>query len=581
MVAPTHLVLIAAVAVAAAALGCSSPGGGGQAEEDTSAGSDDASNDPCVPGQTLACECDDGRAGAQLCQPDGVGYDECVCSGCEPAAPPIGLQRLTRAEYNRTVRDLFDVTSDPADAFPPDSSTNGFDNNAKSLTISVQLAELLLDTAEEVAAEAMINRGDEIIRCDPNADAACARTTLDRLALRVYRRPPSDAELDDLEGLVQLALAEGDDFATGIEHALVGMLMSPQFLYRNVPTTSADPAATLVPLPDHALATRLSYFLWGSTPDDALLERATQGALSDTGMLRAEFDRMLADPKSAALYDGFMYQWLQLGKLAAATPDGAAFPTFDEDLRAQMLEETRLFFDAVRARDGSALEIVTSTQTFANASIAEIYGVAGVDGDALVPIETDPSQRAGVLTMPAILTMTSDPAAPNIVKRGVWLAEAILCAAPPPPPVGVPPLPDPQPGETERERLERHREDPSCGSCHNLIDPLGFAFEGYDALGGWRTEVDGEPVDDLGTLPDGREFEGVVELAGLLATGPEYPRCITGKLMTYGLGRPTEAADACSVDEVGASWVTPDASLSDLLWAIVTSDAFRMQQESP
>ena len=502
---------------------------------------------------------------------------------CAPTPLRVGLQRLTRAEYNRTVADLFGVTSAPADAFPPDSATSGFDNNAKSLTVSPQLASLLLDAAESIAAEAMANEGGTIIACDPAVTTTCATDTLAALALRVYRRPPSDAELDDLLELVADSTAEGDAFPAAIEHALAGMLMSPQFLYKSVPPDGVVPeGGTIVALDDFALATRLSYFLWGSTPDDQLLARASDGVLHDEEMLRAEFDRMLADPKASALYDGFVTQWLQLGKLAAATPDATAFPEFDETVRAQMLDETRMFFEGIRTRDGSALEIVNGTQTFANATLASIYGVDGPSGDALEAITLDPTRRAGVLTMPAVLTMTSGPTQPNIVKRGVWLAESILCAAPPPPPDGVPPPPDPQPGETERERLERHRADPSCGSCHNLIDPLGFGFEHYDAIGRWRDDIDGEAIDDLGALPDGTTYTGMVELAGLLANeGSLYGTCVTTKVMTYALGRTMEGDEYCVIEDIGTSNVTVDGTLSDLLWAVVTSDAFGSEEVAP
>lgn len=499
---------------------------------------------------------------------------------CAPVPARVGLQRLTRAEYDRTVRDLFGVTSSPANAFPPDSSTAGFDNNAASLTIGPQLASLLLDAAEAVAAQAMADQRDEILVCAPAQDEACARQTLSALALRVYRRPPTETELDDLFTVVQLEQTEGDGFDAGIEVAIAAMLMSPQFLYRSVPSNSMGllSAGEVVELDDWALASRLSYFLWGSTPDDALLERAAEGVLRDPDALRAEFDRMLADPKAEALYEGFVGQWLQLGKLAAASPDPASFPEFDEALRADMLEETRRFFEDLRARDGSMLEVLNGTRTFANAELAAIYGVAGVEGTALVAIETDPTERAGVLTMPAVLAMTSGPEKPNIVKRGVWLAEALLCVVPPPPPDGIPPAPDPTPGETERERLERHRADPSCASCHQLIDPLGFTFEHYDALGRWRTDDEGQAIDDEGQLPDGRTYHGAVELAELLASGPEYPTCVTDKLVTYALGRTTTAEESCMTTAIGTETITADASLSDLLWAIVTSDAFQTER---
>ncbi len=516
---------------------------------------------------------DDGSGGS-----DESGADD--GSACGVAPVRVGLQRLTRAEYNRTVRDLFGVTSNPADAFPPDSATNGFDNNAKSLTISPQLAALLLDASEAVAAEAIANDDGTILSCDPAAQADCARDILGALALRVYRRPATTAEIDDLVAVVELTESEGDTFAQGIQNAIAAMLMAPQFLYRSIPADDSAPLAPgdIVELDDWAVATRLSYFLWGSTPDDALLARAGAGGLRDPDALREEFDRMLLDDKADALYDGFFVQWLQLGKLAAATPDADAFPEFSEELRAQMLEETHLFFTSIRERDASMMEIVNGTQTFANAALAEIYGVDGPTGTALEPITTDPTQRAGMLTMPAILTMTSGPLEPNIVKRGVWLAETILCASPPPPPEGVPPPPDPQPGETERERLERHREDPSCASCHDLIDPLGFAFEHYDALGAWRDDAEGVAVDDLGQLPDGRTFAGVVALGELLANGSEYPTCVTGKTMTYALGRTLSGPEDCVLVEIGAEAVTPESTFSDLMWAIVTSDAFLREE---
>jgi len=515
-----------------------------------------------------------------------IGDDGRPTEGADACGLPpgrVGLQRLTRAEYNRTVRDLFGVVSAPADGFPPDSSTSGFDNNAQSLTTSPQLAELLFDAAELVAAEALTNKSDEILVCDPAQVGydACARTTLSRLALRVYRRPATDVEVDDLMTLMQFAEAEGDGFEAGVGYALQAMLVAPQFLYRGVPTdatAAAESAAAVAELDEYALATRLSFFLWGSTPDDRLLQSAADGLLRDPTTLRVEFDRLLADPKSAALFDGFVEQWLQLGKLGSATPDPELFPMFTEELRQAMWEEARLFFDALRQRDGSALELINGGYTFANDTIAAIYGVSGVSGPQLQQIATDPTQRAGVLTMPAVLTMTSGPEQPNIVRRGVWLAETILCAKPPPPPDGVPAPPDPKPGETERERLARHRSDPSCASCHDLIDPLGFAFESYDAIGNFRDTADGQPVDNLGQLPDGRTFSGVIGLVELLESGDEYPTCVTEKLMTYALGRTMTDAEQCVLSAIGTETVRPESKLSDLLWAVVTSDAFRKQQ---
>lgn len=533
-------------------------------------------------GSLASTGCYDGSASAvDMDAEDGGGSGDAgqESRACEVDPERVGLRRLTRAEYNRTVRDLFGVTSAPADVFPPDSSTSGFDNNAQSLTISPQLAALLLDAAETVAAEAMANDAGQIIACDPALDSGCARDTLQALALRVYRRPPTDAELDDLMVLVDFATAEGDDFSAGIEYALQAMLMAPQFLYRSVPSNSMNllNAGEVVPLDDYALASRLSYFLWSSTPDDELLARAQQGSLHDPDTLRAQFDRMLADPRSDALYESFVVQWLQLGKLDSASPDPDLFPAYGEALQGEMLEEIELFFEDLRQRDGSIVELLTSNRTFASEELAKIYGVDGVVGDSLVPIQTDPEQRAGLLTMPAILTMTSGPEQPNIVWRGVWLAETMLCVTPPPPPEGIPPAPEPSPDETERERLERHREDPQCASCHMLIDPLGFSFEHYDALGRWRDSAGGEPIDDLGTLPDGTPYEGAIELAQALAQSEDFQTCVAEKMMTYALGRVMNADEACVLSNIGLDNVTPESSLSDLLWAVVRSDAFQME----
>lgn len=507
-------------------------------------------------------------------------------SACDPVSPGrVTLQRLSRGEYNRTLRDLFDVTVTPAATFPPDSSTQGFDNNAASLTVSPQLAELLLSAAEEVAAEALSTARDAILICDP-LDAgrdACAHEILENLALHVFRRPATSDEIDDLMPFVAFGEDEGDGFEGGIQYALEAMLVSPQFLYRGIPSGSEPLDGTVVALDDFALATRLAYFVWGSTPDEQLLQAAADGSLREPRALRAQLDRMLADGKSSALFDGFASGWLGLGRLDAATPDASVLPAWNEQLRADMAEETRLFFTDLVQRDGSALELVNSSSSFLNGALARLYDVPGIDGADFVKAELDPDERAGVLTQAAILTMSSDPTRSNVVRRGAWIADSILCAKPPPPPPGVPPLPEPVAGESERERLARHRTSPSCNSCHALIDPLGFALESYDAIGAHRTDIDGMPVDDVGTLPDGRSFEGAIELARLLESDDLYKSCITKKLATYALGRVTRDDEQCLIGAIGRATVGPDQGFSDLLWAIVTSAAFqqREREEAP
>lgn len=504
---------------------------------------------------------------------DSTGIPDMPGAECGDSPGRVGLHRLTRTEYNRTVRDLFGVMGEPANVLAPDPSTDGFDNNASSLGIDPQTASLLLEVSETVATAAMDSGA--LPTCDAG-DTACVETELRALALRVYRRPVTDEELAGLVAFVTAALADGDSVALGFRNAVMAMLMSPQFLYRSVPPTdtSAESGQVLA-LDDYAVATRMSYFLWGSTPDAELLDRAATGDLRNAGALREQFDRMLADPKSDALYEDFVMQWLQLGKLQSVLPNPAnpeVFPSFGEDLREAMADEVRLFFTGMRERDASVLDFVAGQETYANAALAEVYGLDGVDGSQMVPVTLDPERRSGVLTMPAVLMMTSDPDRTNIVKRGVWLAETILCVGPPPPPDDIAPLPDPQPNETERERLDRHRSDPACASCHVLIDPLGFSLESYDALGRWRTEVDSQPVDNVGELPDGTTFTGAVELAS--ATEERFGTCISEKMMTFALGRAMETDDTCRLESIASRSATPEASFDEFLWTVVTSDAF-------
>lgn len=500
---------------------------------------------------------------------------------CQPAGPGrVVPQRLTRAEYDRTVRDLFAVTAQPAALFPSDSATGGFDNNAGGLTVSPQLAELLLDAADRVAAEAMQTARARILTCDPAQAGrdACARTILNAQALRVFRRPATAAEIDDLMAFVALGEREGDGFAGGIQYALQAMLMSPQFLYRGLPAVVEPLDGAVVPLDDYAIATRLSYFLWGSTPDEALLAAAGAGKLGNTPGLRAALDRMRADKKAAALYDGFVSQWLGLGRLAAAAPDRRAFPYWNEQLRADMLTETRLFFEDLLARDGSALEFATGTSTFLNQSLASIYGLSGIQGTQFRRVELDPTQRAGIMSKPAILTMTASPLEPNmVVRRGAWMAESLLCAVGQPP-AGVVQDLRPMINDTPRQTLERNQANPVCAPCHKVIDPLGFALQNYDGIGKWRTMLDQWPMDNVGTLPDGRTFAGPAELSKLLETDDLFKTCMTEKMSMYALGRAMSGQEHCLLESIGRATVAPGAKLSDLLWAVVTSEAFQARQ---
>lgn len=500
---------------------------------------------------------------------------------CKPASPGrVVLQRLTRAEYNRTVRDLFAVTEQPASVFPPDSATGGFDNNAGGLTISPQLADMLFDAAEKVATEAVQTARGRIFVCDPVSMGRdpCASTILTRLALRVFRRPATPDEIGDLMAFVALGEKEGDGFAGGIRYALQAMLVSPQFLYRGIPAAPQPLDGAVVALDDYALATRLSYFVWGSTPDDALLAAAGAGKLRDATAFRAELARMLKDKNAAALYDGFFSQWLAIGRLAAAAPDTLAFPFFNEQLRADMMTETRLVFEDMLARNASALELVSGTSTFVNQSLASIYGISSVAGAQFRRVDLNPAERAGMTGKAAILTMTGSPLEPNmIVRRGAWIAENLLCAVGQLP-AGIEQDLKAMGGDTPRRTLERNQANPVCAPCHRVLDPLGFGLQNYDGIGRWRTAVGALPMDNVGTLPDGRTFAGPVELSKLLMSENLFKTCITEKVAMYALGRTMNGEEHCGLETIGRAVVAPDAGFSDLLWAVATSDAFQKRE---
>ena len=403
-----------------------------------------------------------------------------------------------------------------------------------------------------------------------------AREVLQKFATRAFRRPVTPAELDRLVGLVDLALKDGDRFEKGIQLAMQAILVSPHFLFRvELETRPGAPRS----LNDLELASRLSYFLWSSMPDDELLDLATKGQLRLGRNLDAQVARMLKDPKAKEFVENFAGQWLQTRNLKLANPDRGRFGGFDEPLRVAMAREVEMFFAAVVKDDRPISDFLAADYTFLNERLARHYGIAGVTGDQFrrVPL-TDP-RRGGVVTMASTLTVTSNPTRTSPVKRGKWILEEILGTPPPPPPPNVADLPDDKKGVAEgtiRARMEKHRADPNCASCHARMDPLGFGLENFDAIGAWR-DLDGKlPVDSSGTLPGGRSFNGPVELkAVLLARIEPFTRCLTEKLMTYALGRGLEYPDHCVVEKVAETVRANGGRFSTLVSAIVHGDPFQ------
>ena len=405
-----------------------------------------------------------------------------------------------------------------------------------------------------------------------------ARQILLRFASRAYRRPATTDELNRLTGLFELAQRHDESFESSVQLAIQAVLVSPHFLFKVERPGYDDRDGEQKPLDDFELASNLSYFLWGSMPDDELFELARRRKLRDDGVLDKQVRRMLADPKASALVESFALQWLELRNLESVTPDEQRFPAFDERLRAAMLRETELFFAEIIKSDRSLLDLLAADFTFINEPLAELYGIKGVEGDSFRRVSLAGTQRGGLLTQASVLTVTSNPTRTSPVKRGKWVLENLLGEPPPPPAANVPELEDQKElTGTLRQMMEQHRADPRCATCHRRMDPLGFALENFDAIGGWR-ERDGKlPIDASGELPGGEKFRGARELQTLLLKTKKeaFVRCVAEKMLTYALGRGLEYYDQCAVDEITTALAENDYRFSTLILGIARSDPFQ------
>tara|TARA_B100000949_G_scaffold231335_1_gene243385 strand:+ start:149 stop:2554 length:2406 start_codon:yes stop_codon:yes gene_type:complete len=429
---------------------------------------------------------------------------------------------------------------------------------------------------------------ERIFTCVPETEAvelACAEQIVGSIARRAFRRPITEIDTTSLMTFYNVGRANGS-FESGIEFALRAILVDPEFLFR----VEADPVAVESGDPYHIsdleLASRLSFFLWSSIPDDELLDLAERNELREGGVLAAQVDRMLSDPKSAALVDNFSGQWLFLRNMRSVKPDPIAFPEFDGNLREAFQQETQLWFDSQVREDRSVLEILTSDYTYANQRLAEHYGIPGVLGNHFRRVTLPDETRRGILGHGSVLTATSYANRTSPVKRGVWVLENLLGAPPPPPPANVPGLEDSDsvadPSDPEsrprsvRERMERHRTDPVCASCHVRMDPLGFALESFDAVGGYR-ELPLEQTS--GTLPSGLELTGPASVRDMLLSNSEdFVVTVAEKLMTYALGRGVEYYDRPSIRRIVRSAEADDYRWSSLIFGIVESSPFQMRK---
>jgi len=405
-----------------------------------------------------------------------------------------------------------------------------------------------------------------------------AREIIARFATRAYRRPVHPEEVRRLAKFVEIALKQGDSFERGVQLALQAVLVSPHFLFRGELQPEPNNPTAVYPVDEYALASRLSYFLWSSMPDAELFALAEQGKLRRN--LAPQLKRMLKDPKSRALVDNFAGQWLQLRNLRIVTPDAKSFPDYDEALRGAMQKETETFFENVIREDRSVLDFLNANYTFVNERLARHYGLKGVKGDAFQRVSLKGTGRAGVLTQGAILTLTSNPTRTSPVKRGKYVLENILGTPPPPPPPDVPELKENKLTGTLRQRMEQHRGNPLCASCHARMDPIGFSFENYDGIGAWRQQDGPFPIDSTGQLVSGESFKGPADLTAILANQKrdEFIHCLAEKLLTYALGRGLEFYDKCALEMIARGAARKHYRFSSLVLEVVKSVPFQQRR---
>ncbi|WP_438044408.1 DUF1592 domain-containing protein [Sorangium sp. So ce128] len=495
---------------------------------------------------------------------------------------------MTRFEYNNTVRDLLGTSLTPADQFPPDEIAGGFNNNATVLTVSSLHAEKYLLAAEALATEAVAGDLSKLVPCDPAAvegqvtqEEACARQFVQDFGRRAYRRPLETSDVDRLMRAYAAGRTDGS-FREGIEVVIRAALQSPKFLFRLELRHDLDASSSRVRLDPYEMASRLSYLVWASGPDDELLDAAEAGLLDTREQLAERTRQMLEHPRARRAITEFYKQWLNLGKLETIVKEESLFPGYDDELVAGIRAETPAFVEHVLwSGDHKLSSLLTLPVGFATESVAELYGVTVPPGSTTPQlVELPPDQRAGVLTQPAFLAVHAHPDQTSPVLRGKAIRAKFMCQDPPPPPDDVDLTPPTgEEGVTARERFNQHASNARCAGCHQLMDPIGFAFENFDAVGAYRTEEGGQVIDVSGemVLSDDMDgpFVGVRQLAEKLAGSVQVRECLATQWFRYTAGRFENIDDECSLDGLRAGFHGSEGDLVELIVATTQTDAFQ------
>ncbi len=502
----------------------------------------------------------------------------------------VVLHRLTRREYNNTIRDLLGVDSKPADIFPEDAGGGGgFENNADTLFIPPLMVEKMLLALNDVFGEAKPTRIFTTKPANDNVRAQrdAAKEIITNFSERAFRRPVQRYEIDRYVKIYDECIKKDINYQDAVKLALKSVLMSPHFLYR-IETQRPFPDA--YEISHFELATRLSYFLWSTMPDDELFNAAKAGKLQDSKEIERQVLRMLKDPKAKELSRSFVPQWLKTEELRRGrkAPDAQKYrDQYTDYMRDSMCAEPEEFFGALVAKNRSIIDLIDSDYLYVNDILAKHYDISGVSGKEFREVKRPNKQRGGVVTMASVLTVTSHPHRTSPVLRGVWVLEEMLHVSPPPPPPEVPALDDKKDSAkkdlTLRQRLEQHRTNPNCASCHNRIDPMGFGLEEYDLMGMYRTRDEfGQPVDASGKSMNGKTFVGAEGLRQVLMDRKQdFVRGVVSRMLSYALGRGLEYTDRPTVNALMKRLETNDYRVEQLLVGIAQSFPFRNKRNKP
>jgi hypothetical protein len=497
------------------------------------------------------------------------------------------IRRLTRFEYNNTVRDLLGDTSNPADALPPEEEVAGFNNQAAALTSSDLLIEQYMKVAEGVGARAVLDMNALLPDCDPGleGDDACALSFIRDFGVRAFRRPLSQVETDRLKSVFDWAIGDADlgRFQDGIQVVIEAALQSPSFLYRPELGGEDPVEGDVVPFTSWEMATKLSYMLWNTMPDAELFAAAEADALTTKDQIAAQATRMLDDAKARDLIRNFHTQWLLLTHLDSVTKDTNVYPDFSGSLRPLWTEEIQAFVEHVILEgDGSLQTLLTADYSFMNEELAGFYGddvLDSVAGPEFRQVQLDPERRGGLLTTAGLMATHANVNQSSPVFRGKFVREQLMCNTLPLPPndlVIEPPELDPT--KTTKEQFEEIGANPACAGCHTLMNPSGFIFEHYDGVGQWRDQQNGIPIDAVGEVVqtddiDG-EYDGALEFAAALAGSTQVQECVSSQWFRFAYNRTVTAEDSCSVEQLNDVFRASDFNVRALLGALTQTNAF-------